>query len=268
MRGRAAPGRGGTQGTAKPVARPTREVREGAPHHPTQSETLHNLQNPRGRGPTHAGAEIRRDMEGLMDDYYDEATTCAPPPPARGAPANGPSPMFKGATTCVQINPAWFHGPKAPEGRMFDASDSNLLCMDVLGDLAVVGSADHGLKVFNVRSGRETRNLYGKRCGHTEWVTSCCFLHDKRILSGGMDSKLCLWHASALRCDDMLGHTGSVSQVSVNQSDIAVSASYDRTVRVWDCQRKSEIATLKGPQGLRDAVHLETHFGAVRRPQR
>eukprot|EP00742_Colponemidia_sp_Colp-10_P019425 GILJ01022529.1.p1 GENE.GILJ01022529.1~~GILJ01022529.1.p1 ORF type:complete len:450 (+),score=46.18 GILJ01022529.1:115-1350(+) len=162
------------------------------------------------------------------------------------APTSADSAMAKPQTVLARMNPSWQRGPKNEEGRAFDASDRNLLCMDVRGNMAVVGSADHGLKVFDIMTMRERRNLYGKKCGHTEWVTSVAFLPDGRIMSGGMDSKLCLWHASALKCDDLLGHTGSISQVEVSPSGIAVSSSYDRTLRVWDCASRSCISSLTG----------------------
>lgn len=71
------------------------------------------------------------------------------------------------------------------------------------------------------------------RYGHTEWVTCVAYLHDGRIVSGGMDAKLCVWAASGVRCQDLVGHIGSVSDVS-SIGDVAVSAGYDKTVRVWD----------------------------------
>lgn len=53
------------------------------------------------------------------------------------------------------------------------------------GTEAVVGSADHGLKVFALDTCKQRRNLYTKKFGHTEWVTTCCYLPDGRIVSGG-----------------------------------------------------------------------------------
>ena len=165
-----------------------------------------------------------------------------------GGVIGGETRMSRPVNMELVMNPqSWTKGPVDTEGRVFDASDRNLLCMDVQGNLAVVGSADHGLKVFDITTMREKRKLYGKTCGHTEWVTTVAFLKDGRILSGGMDSKLCLWHASALRCTDLLGHTGSISQVATNEQGIAISAGYDRSLRVWDCGAGgSEIGTMLG----------------------
>ena len=64
-------------------------------------------------------------------------------------------------------------------------------------DTCVVGSADHGLKEVEISSGKVLRNLYTKTAGHSEWVTCVAYLPNGSIVSGGMDSKLCLWSAGA-----------------------------------------------------------------------
>jgi WD40 repeat protein len=248
MQSRAPPvsvgGRGGAMRTSTTTRGPSDAVGGGGRAATVQS--LHPMSN-RGR-------EIRNDMDDMMTDYYEGNGGAAPVDrgprsgdalPIRGGLSSPASPYFKPTVSCNAVPEVYYQGPTNAEGRMFNASDRNLLAMDVLGSMCVVGSADHGLKVFDITNGREKRNLYNKKFGHTEWVTTCVYLQDGRILSGGMDSKLCLWHASALRCDDLLGHTGSISQVDVH-GGIAVSASYDRTLRVWDCDRRTCLSTLKG----------------------
>lgn len=130
---------------------------------------------------------------------------------------------------------AWGGGPADPQGVLFDASDRPLLCASVSPDgrECVVGGCDHGLKVFDVFSGKQRRNLFSKRFGHREWVTGVTYCPDGAVLSAGMDSKLCLWRGS--QCADLEGHSGSVSKVAVTASGaFAVSCSYDKSVRVWD----------------------------------
>jgi len=130
-------------------------------------------------------------------------------------------------------------GPPDPAGRIFDASDRNILCMDVHpnGKEVVVGSADHGLKVFAVDTCKQKRNLFSKTYGHRDWVTTCAYLPDGRIMSGGADNKLCLWSATAVRCDDLVAHKASISKVEANDSSIVISASYDRTLMIWNCNK-------------------------------
>ena len=48
--------------------------------------------------------------------------------------------------------------------------------MDIHKKDVVTGSADHGLRVYDVENGHQIKQLYTKRYGHTEWVTSTAFL--------------------------------------------------------------------------------------------
>eukprot|EP00026_Physarum_polycephalum_P003531 Phypoly_transcript_03544.p1 GENE.Phypoly_transcript_03544~~Phypoly_transcript_03544.p1 ORF type:complete len:554 (+),score=58.02 Phypoly_transcript_03544:97-1758(+) len=150
----------------------------------------------------------------------------------------GPGFFFGDASFSAGERPCagWWSGPINQEGNLFDASDRNILCMSMYGDRCVLGSADHALKEFDVNTGKETRTLYTKKFGHTEWVTTVTHLDDGRVLSGGMDSKLCLWDSRALRCVDLLGHRASISVVKAFQN-LAVSGSYDNSLRVWDVGR-------------------------------
>eukprot|EP00928_Gymnodinium_smaydae_P040711 TRINITY_DN27588_c0_g1_i1.p1 TRINITY_DN27588_c0_g1~~TRINITY_DN27588_c0_g1_i1.p1 ORF type:complete len:671 (-),score=134.83 TRINITY_DN27588_c0_g1_i1:110-2122(-) len=132
-------------------------------------------------------------------------------------------------------------------GRCIDVSDRNILCMSVLGEKAVVGSADHGLKELNITAGQQLRNFYTKRFGHAEWVTTVSHCPDGKIISGGQDSKLCLWNSSGVACVDLTGHLGPVSRVRVDgQGKLAISSSYDRTLSVWDLKSKRALASCSG----------------------
>ena len=127
-------------------------------------------------------------------------------------------------------------------------SDRNLLCMSVYGDEAVVGSADHALYSVSVRTGNKIRQLYSKSTGHSEWVT--CLTHcggEGKILSGGMDGALWLWNGSA--GVSLKGHVGSISKVRVGSSTIAVSASYDRSLKIWNVANRRMSASLHGHKG-------------------
>ncbi len=59
--------------------------------------------------------------------------------------------------------------------------------------------------------------MYSKKCGHTDWVTAVAHLKDNRVISAGMDGKLCLWNANdRSRCVDLVGgHTKSISKVII-----------------------------------------------------
>mmetsp|Transcript_38715 Transcript_38715/g.101162 ORF Transcript_38715/g.101162 Transcript_38715/m.101162 type:complete len:545 (+) Transcript_38715:33-1667(+) len=136
-------------------------------------------------------------------------------------------------------------------GRAVDVSDRNILCMSIFGDSVAFGSADHGIAEIAAASGTKKRSLHSKRYGHAEWVTSVSHCADGRILSAGMDTKLCLWNASGVVCSDLTGHRGSISKVrcSAVGPPRAVSCSYDRTLRVWDLVSKRELCSMGGHSG-------------------
>jgi WD40 repeat protein len=76
----------------------------------------------------------------------------------------------------------------------------------------------------------------------------CCFLEvrvflssairDGRILSGGMDKLLCLWDAKVVKCQNLVGHNGSISKVKVDDQNIAVTSAYDSSLLVWNLDTK------------------------------
>ena len=217
------------------------------------------------------------------DDLYRDAfdPACSTVGAAQGQPAiqRGPAQKLpRGAASGaygneITILPSsgWNSGPIEQRGRVANVSDRPLLCMSVYGDLAVVGSADHGLIEVELKgSGRDTtaplrtrRTLYTKAYGHAEWVADVAHLPDGRVLSAGMDSKVCLWTAAgAPKCIDLLGHTGSVSKV-LGSADgtVAISASYDKTVRLWSTSNGKELAKLRAHRG--PIMHLAWASGGV-----
>ncbi|KAJ9508488.1 hypothetical protein QJQ45_012034 [Haematococcus lacustris] len=77
----------------------------------------------------------------------------------------------------------------------------------------VVGSSDHALYVIDAEKGTKKRQLYNKSSGHSDLEARACF-----VALGGPISQLCYD-----------SHTGMV-----------VSASYDKTVRMWQCGSRGE----------------------------
>lgn len=148
----------------------------------------------------------------------------------------------------------WMKGPANPEGTLVNVSDRPSLCMSVRGTEACIGSSDHALYIVDCQSCTFVRALYGKQYGHTEWVTCCDYLHDGRILSGGMDGKLCLWDKKGVRSYDLKGHSASISAVKGGaEGSLAVSSSYDKTLMLWDLSRLQ----------TKSAGCLKAHKGAV-----
>jgi WD40 repeat protein len=163
------------------------------------------------------------------------------PPPAPGS-----------SLALLEPEPArgWYSGPVTPAGVVLDVADRPVLCLSVSGNEGVVGVSNHSLYTFNIANGRKERELYTKKYGHTEWVTCVTHLADGRILSGGMDSKLCLWNQGGVACHDLTGHTSSVSVALSNSAHpgLAVSAGYDKNVIVWHLTRRQPLSTMAGHQ--------------------
>mmetsp|Transcript_23019 Transcript_23019/g.58169 ORF Transcript_23019/g.58169 Transcript_23019/m.58169 type:complete len:674 (+) Transcript_23019:210-2231(+) len=156
-------------------------------------------------------------------------------------------------------------------GRWVDVSDRNVLCMAASGQsdgggCVVVGSCDHLLKEIDVHSGTVVRSFYSERKGHRDWVTTCCY-SGSTVISGGADSRICVWESSTTAsrgsaansssssrvaraapiCHELLAHTGSISRVRAQgQGRRFVSSSYDKTLRIWDLRTKRELCTLAG----------------------
>lgn len=149
------------------------------------------------------------------------------------------------------VTAGWWNGPAVPAGLVCALSERPLLCSAALweaGEVAVGGS-DHAVYVLDAKNCKLKRTLFSRDCGHTEWVSCLMFLPDGKLLSGGMDGRLWLWGNSGIRGCEAAGHTGPIAQVGVQfSSGLAVSCSYDKSVRVWDVAgvRARCAATLAG----------------------
>jgi len=142
-----------------------------------------------------------------------------------------------------EFSPAFFEKKRQQFGgdEEFDRP-SSCLALNANGAEGCVGSSDHALYTFQLSSGSGLRRLYSKFGGHTDWVSCVTYLSDGRVLSGGMDGKLCLWSrggGAAATAEDLIGEQGSISQVTrVPQSNnVTASSGYDGSICLWDLSR-------------------------------
>ncbi|KDD72035.1 hypothetical protein H632_c3969p0, partial [Helicosporidium sp. ATCC 50920] len=127
------------------------------------------------------------------------------------------------------------------------------------GKFCLSGSWDNTLRLWEIATGTSTR----KFTGHTKDVLSVAFSVDNRqILSSSRDRTIKLWNTLA-ECKYTMaepsGHTGWVSCVRlspVGATPVVVSASWDKTVKIWDLASCKLRATLSGHEGYVNAVTI------------
>lgn len=140
--------------------------------------------------------------------------------------------------------------PIDPSGTLYDLSDRLLICSSTDNRTEViVGGSDHALYSIDVsRPGTRPTQMYGKRNGHTDWVTSVAHLRNGKVLSGAMDGKLCLWHAqNRSSCVELQRSSNSTQPISKVLSDriynIGVACSYDGMIDIFNLESLSSDST-------------------------
>jgi WD40 repeat protein len=127
------------------------------------------------------------------------------------------------------------------------------------GDSTRLASAsdDWTVKIWNASSGKCLQTLEG----HSGPVNSVAFTGDStRLASASYDWTVKIWDASSGKCLQTLGgHSGQVNSVGnrgpvysvafTGDSTRLASASYDRTVKIWDASSGKCLQTLEGHSG-------------------
>lgn len=138
------------------------------------------------------------------------------------------------------------------------------------GRLVFSGSYDNTLKVWDMETGRELRTF----TGHSAFVKGVAISADGRLaVSGSYDNTIKVWDiSSALALSDANGyadmpmerelraptqHRGGINGVALSADGrLALSASRDQTIKVWDVQTGCAVTTLNGHSQSVTAVAL------------
>jgi len=123
------------------------------------------------------------------------------------------------------------------------------VCLSADGELALSGSHDKTLKMWQVATGKCLPALEG----HTDLVESVCLSTDVRFaLSGSRDKTLKLWKwSSGWQClRTFEGHTNGVLSVCLGADGrFALSGSFDQTLKLWEVATGRCLRTFEGHRG-------------------
>ena len=109
------------------------------------------------------------------------------------------------------------------------------------GERIVTGDGENELKVWDASTGDEIETL----TGHEEPVTCAAFLPDGRLVSGSWDDTIRIWNGD--KTISLRGHTGDVTALAIDsKGKCIVSASEDKTLRIWDPEAGKLLEVLRG----------------------
>ncbi len=113
------------------------------------------------------------------------------------------------------------------------------------GRLAVSGSQDMTLKIWDIATGRELRTLLG----HTATAAAAVLtVNGQLVISASGDNTLKVWEvASGRELRTLFGHRDAVTGVALSaDGQLAISASRDKTLKMWNMATGRDLCTLRG----------------------
>jgi WD40 repeat protein len=125
------------------------------------------------------------------------------------------------------------------------------------GKLAISGSWDNKLKVWNLQQGKELFTL----TGHSSFVSAVAIVSDGKLaISGSDDYMLKVWNlAEGKELFTLTGHSRDVNAVAISSDGkLAISGSDDYMLKVWNLQQGKELFTLTGHSDSVSAVAISS----------
>jgi WD40 repeat protein len=116
------------------------------------------------------------------------------------------------------------------------------------GQLLAAGGKDGNLKVWDIVSGQQRADLVG----HADSVSTCAWLTNKVLVSAGTEGYVHVWEPDVPRCvRQHKPHQQHISQILLNANrDWYATASWDRTVKLWNAQHRQRFSIPEGAQAV------------------
>ena len=136
------------------------------------------------------------------------------------------------------------------KGPTFDYSlirkkNKIVTCVDYYNDVILIGNSDGSLNLYNIITGKEIREFYNKTQGHNKLISSCQIFNDKFIISGGLDSKICIWDFKGSLIRILKEHKNQISKIILDKkTGVFLSSSYDLSIKIWNEYSINSLGTL------------------------
>ncbi|MBN1524040.1 MAG: WD40 repeat domain-containing protein [Spirochaetales bacterium] len=119
----------------------------------------------------------------------------------------------------------------------------------------LTGSWDNIVKLWDVKSGKEIRSLYG----NTASVTTVAFSPNSQYAtSGSIDGRINIWQlTSGTLLHSFSGHDSLVNAVKFSADNkYLISASYDKTIKLWELNSGNNLRTYTGHKDTINSIDI------------